>query len=682
MKAAMLALAVLGSTCALWAEEPVYFVDPDLKAAVERELFVWDPTPTDMLALTEFSYVRSWDAEDEAVTDLTGLEYAVNLQALNLRYSLITDISVLSHLSNLERLNLSQNRIRDVSALSGLSRLTYLNLHANQISDLSPLSRLDHVDTLVLRFNEIGDISALSGMTRLQDLDLGGNQISDLGPLSSLEQLSTLCLWCNHVSDLSPLSGLAGLRVLNLDINHITDIGPLSGLSDLRDLDLASNGVSDLSPLCALTALASLDVRGNPLPQEVYELQIPLIIANNPGIDIDHDAHAGQLLSTSSTLGGSVLDPGEGEFTYDYDAVVRLEAGAEPGFVFAGWSGTYPVMQNPVFLTMDRDYQMRATFVSPRAVLHVDATAFGLSGPGDPDGTAERPFGRIQEAIVAATEGASIIVEPGTYRENIDLVGKNIRVIGMDPNHPGRGTWPVIEAAGGGPVVRFTGGLDSRCVLTGFVITAGIGTPAGAILCEGAGPTMTHCLIVGNRSLDPNGAIVYCHDSQAVLINCTIADDYVDWSGATLMLVDSDVTVRNSIFWNSPTAREILAMGTSNPDIQYCAVRGWWPDWGNIHEDPLFARHGYWAGALHPNVVLGPEDPQAVWVGGDYHPVSQAGRWDPDVRSWTRDAVSSPCIDAGLGDSPVGPEPTPNGGCINMGAYGGTAEASKSTALP
>jgi len=42
------------------------------------------------------------------------------------------------------------------------------------------------------------------------------------------------------------------------------------------------------------------------------------------------------------------------------------------------------------------------------------------------------------------------------------------------------------------------------------------------------------------------------------------------------------------------------------------------------------------------------------------------------------DKVTSPCIDAGDPMSPIGLEPFPNGGMINMGAYGGTAEASKS----
>ncbi len=57
---------------------------------------------------------------------------------------------------------------------------------------------------------------------------------------------------------------------------------------------------------------------------------------------------------------------------------------------------------------------------------------------------------------------------------------------------------------------------------------------------------------------------------------------------------------------------------------------------------------------------------------------SEAGRWSPGNQSWVIDDFTSACIDAGDPASPVGLEPFPNGGRINMGAYGGTAEASKS----
>jgi len=66
------------------------------------------------------------------------------------------------------------------------------------------------------------------------------------------------------------------------------------------------------------------------------------------------------------------------------------------------------------------------------------------------------------------------------------------------------------------------------------------------------------------------------------------------------------------------------------------------------------------------------------WIDGDYHLRSQAGRWEPNEDRWTTDEVTSPCIDAGDPMNPIGPEPFPNGGIVNMGAYGGTSEASKS----
>jgi predicted outer membrane repeat protein len=66
---------------------------------------------------------------------------------------------------------------------------------------------------------------------------------------------------------------------------------------------------------------------------------------------------------------------------------------------------------------------------------------------------------------------------------------------------------------------------------------------------------------------------------------------------------------------------------------------------------------------------------------GDYHLQSQAGRWDPNSESWVQDDVISPCIDAGNPGCPLRDEPNdPNNIRINMGAYGGTAEASKTPA--
>ncbi len=94
---------------------------------------------------------------------------------------------------------------------------------------------------------------------------------------------------------------------------------------------------------------------------------------------------------------------------------------------------------------------------------------------------------------------------------------------------------------------------------------------------------------------------------------------------------------------------------------------------GNLEGDPYFVATGHWGENETPN---DPNDD--VFVVGDYHLKSQAGRWDALAESWVQDDVTSPCIDAGDPNSPIGYEPFPNGGVLNMGAYGGTEEASKS----
>ena len=65
----------------------------------------------------------------------------------------------------------------------------------------------------------------------------------------------------------------------------------------------------------------------------------------------------------------------------------------------------------------------------------------------------------------------------------------------------------------------------------------------------------------------------------------------------------------------------------------------------------------------------------------DFHLKSQAGRWDPNLKQWVYDPVTSPCIDAGDPEDDYSNEPEPNGGRINMGAYGNTIEASRSPGL-
>jgi len=133
----------------------------------------------------------------------------------------------------------------------------------------------------------------------------------------------------------------------------------------------------------------------------------------------------------------------------------------------------------------------------------------------------------------------------------------------------------------------------------------------------------------------------------------------------------ASATVTNSIIWGntSPKGREIsVEDAASTLTIAYNDVAGGQAgiyvesgctlDWGegNIDADPCFA------------------DP----ANDDYHLKSEAGRWDPTTQAWGQDDVTSSCIDAGDPDSDWRAELWPHGIRTNMGAYGGTLQASRS----
>jgi hypothetical protein len=63
----------------------------------------------------------------------------------------------------------------------------------------------------------------------------------------------------------------------------------------------------------------------------------------------------------------------------------------------------------------------------------------------------------------------------------------------------------------------------------------------------------------------------------------------------------------------------------------------------------------------------------------DFHLKSAFGRWDPAAEDWIMDDVTSPAIDAGDPDSSYANEPQGNGDRINLGMYGNTVYASRSS---
>ncbi|MBN1362904.1 MAG: hypothetical protein JW993_20060 [Sedimentisphaerales bacterium] len=180
------------------------------------------------------------------------------------------------------------------------------------------------------------------------------------------------------------------------------------------------------------------------------------------------------------------------------------------------------------------------------------------------------------------------------------------------------------------------------------------GRYGGGLHNEGGSMILANCIVSGNSACW--GAGMGNNSSRPYLGNCTFSANRA-WGGGGLFNCFTTATLSNCIMWGD-RPDEISDYVDAVTVVSYSDIEGDWSGEGeyNISENPEFAD--------------GENE--------DYHLKSQAGRWNDSFEAWQIDKVDSPCIDAGDPLSPVGDEPEPNGGRINMGAYGGTGEASKS----
>ena len=223
-------------------------------------------------------------------------------------------------------------------------------------------------------------------------------------------------------------------------------------------------------------------------------------------------------------------------------------------------------------------------------------------------------FATIQKAVIEAFDGDTIMVWPGTYREDVDLGGKAITLQSADD--------AAVVTASIAFAFSFRSAEGSNCILRNFIITGCNITDGGAIFLSGASPILTNLTITDNRY----GISAY-DGSNPDIVNCIL------WN-------NSDGDLHQCRAYYSCVQQEGAVTGNN----------------GNISTDPMFADSG----------------------SGDYHLMSRYGRYSPIDGTWPTDSLSSLCIDTGDPGMDPGRELKPHGGQINMGAYGGTPFASLS----
>ena len=307
----------------------VYIPDPNLRAAIAETL---NKAPNDPITDEDMKQLTQLRADGRGIQNLTGLEYATNLERIELRRNAISDVTPLRGLIRLNNIKLRDNIISDVSPLANLISVDWMGLEENVITDLSPLKGLVKLEGIGISENLVTDVSSLASLTsleridawnvpitdfsslaklpklewikfgndasvttipslkgikRLRRLELNNCSIRDLSPLKEFTQLEWLELVNNTISDISALRSLKNLKTLNLDANVISDVSPLTELIGLEVLYLENNVISDVSSLAGLRNLERLDLRNNVIadfsPLDQLPFQTTIRTGGNPG---------------------------------------------------------------------------------------------------------------------------------------------------------------------------------------------------------------------------------------------------------------------------------------------------------------------------------------------------------------------------------------------------------------
>ena len=177
----------------------------------------------------------------------------------------------------------------------------------------------------------------------------------------------------------------------------------------------------------------------------------------------------------------------------------------------------------------------------------------------------------------------------------------------------------------------------------------------------------------GNR-----GFYLSYNSDSSTLVNNTVVNNN---NGQIMLESSQNINLRNNIIWADGYDNYAVdiyeAVVYSDYNLFYTTNGAYIGQYGYfIYFNQTFSTLEAWKTTLGLDLNSVSIDPEFVDAdGGDYHLKSTGGSYHNGL--WTIDNESSPAIDMGDPSDEYGNEPLVNGGRINLGAFGGTEQASK-----
>ncbi|MCB9832075.1 MAG: right-handed parallel beta-helix repeat-containing protein [Planctomycetes bacterium] len=176
----------------------------------------------------------------------------------------------------------------------------------------------------------------------------------------------------------------------------------------------------------------------------------------------------------------------------------------------------------------------------------------------------------IQAAINSLLSGATIVVAPGTYTEDLDLLGKSLTLVSS-----AGAAQTIIRGSGSGRVLDL-GNTNATTVVSGFTFTGGQG---GVLITGTASPLISHCIIENNQTtgLEGGGGILIVAEngeaSMPIVQDCIIRGNTSANGGGGVQIEVRDSASVCVLTMNRDEVYANLALG-ANGSSASCGIGG------------------------------------------------------------------------------------------------------------
>ena len=179
-------------------------------------------------------------------------------------------------------------------------------------------------------------------------------------------------------------------------------------------------------------------------------------------------------------------------------------------------------------------------------------------------------YATIQAGVDAASPGDTVLVQPGSYRENIviDQVPVTLASMFLITGDPGFISATTINGSEAGSVVSISWWNDSTSVITGFTLTNGGGIYGGGGVHTDGSPLISHNIIEYNTATRGGG--IYSTGSSRIVDNI-IRNNHVTVAGGGIISYGGAFIVERNIITDNTS--ETYGGGIHIEDSQMSTIR-------------------------------------------------------------------------------------------------------------